>query len=125
MSQPSNSETESKPVTSLKSEGGICRNFFRSLEWISLRLGRFIPCEFQEVALRVYDKYVPPAAPPPPSVGVIAVAEVPPPTLPAWTTRFFELVQDGEVLPDTFLKYIGTVPFGPEKEPVHIIEVSS
>jgi hypothetical protein len=84
-----------------------------------------IPTACQEVALRVYDKYVPPAAPPPPSVGVIAVAEVPPPTLPAWTTRFFELVQDGEVLPDTFLKYIGTVPFGPEKEPVHIIEVSS
>jgi hypothetical protein len=83
-----------------------------------------IPASAMEVALRVYDKYITPAPPPPPSVAVVAVVGEPVDP-PAFVTRFFTLVADGQPLPANFLKYIATVPFGPDKQTVDIVEVSS
>ncbi len=40
-------------------------------------------------------------------------------------TRTFVLNPDGEVLPATFVKYIGTIPFGPAKQIVHMVEVAT
>lgn len=59
------------------------------------------------------------------AVGVVVSipedAEAAPPT---WNTRYFQLVLDGEALPENFSGWIGAVSFGPGKAIVHIIEVT-
>ena len=81
-----------------------------------------IPTWCQEVALRVYDRYVPPEPPPDPELVIVTLAGTPtdPPT---YVTRFFTLVPDNQPLPENFVKYIATVPFGPDKQTVDLIEV--
>jgi hypothetical protein len=85
-----------------------------------------IPAHWQEVALRVADKYTPPAHPPDPEVVILAIATDPQPGDLAGVeiVRNFVLIHDGDELPQNFVKYIGTVPFGTEKQVVDIIEVS-
>jgi hypothetical protein len=83
-----------------------------------------IPTWCEEVALRVYDKYNPPMPPPVPELVIVTVAGDPPSAPPTYITRNFMLVPDSQALPDTFLKYIATIPFGPDKQIVDLIEIS-
>jgi hypothetical protein len=76
-----------------------------------------------EVAFRVYDKYLPNQVPPPPSIGIVT-AEDPTTISPVMITRNFILVPGADPLPDNYLKYVATLPFGPTKETVHLIEIS-
>lgn len=75
-----------------------------------------------EVALRVHDKYDPSQPPPNPMVVIVAVFDSD--DAPALITREFTMVVEGDPLPANYLKYIGSVPFGPDKIQVDIIEVA-
>lgn len=82
-----------------------------------------IPVNAENVALRVLCRYEPEQTPPPPEIVVITFALEPDPTPLTAKVRNFMLVPNYEQLPATVLKYIGDVPFGPDKQLVHIIEV--
>ena len=77
-----------------------------------------IPRDSIEVALRIKTN---PPADTEPELDIVVLDS----SLPGGDTysRTFELNPDGEALPQTFKKYIGTIPFGPDKQIVHIIEV--
>jgi hypothetical protein len=77
----------------------------------------------QDVALRVLCRYEPEQVPPPPTVVVMAVEEIPDPDPTAVTIRKFMLIPEGEELPTDFAKYIGGVPFGDAKHLCYIIEL--
>lgn len=83
-----------------------------------------IPTDAAEGGLRVYDKYEPPAPPPLPTITIVVIANNPPPADQTFLTRNFMLVSDIDPLPDNFVKWVATVPFGPEKQTANIIEVS-
>ena len=82
-----------------------------------------IPANAEDVALRVLCRYEPEQMPPPPTVVVVAVKESPHPEALMTVTRNFVMVPDGADLPPDFGKYIGAVPFGPDKQLVNIIEL--
>jgi hypothetical protein len=48
-----------------------------------------------------------------------------PQRIPGTHDRLFTMIPDGEPIPATFKKYIATVPFGPQKVIVHVIEIFS
>ena len=81
-----------------------------------------VPTWCEEVALRVQSKYVPPMPPPLPAIAIVTFSSVQPPGDPTYNTRYFVIWDDTD-LPAQYVKYIATVPFGPDKQTTHIIEV--
>jgi hypothetical protein len=81
-----------------------------------------IPLHAEDVALRVLCRYEPEDDPPAPTVVVITVKDTPDPVPTPSVTRNFILLPEGDPLPDDFAKYIGAVPFGPDKLVVNIVE---
>jgi hypothetical protein len=79
-----------------------------------------LPSDATELALRVKTN---PPEDIDPSIELVFLDVVGP--VGATFNRTFELNPDGEPLPETFVKYVATIPFGPLKTIVHMIEVSS
>lgn len=74
-----------------------------------------IPRESEEVALRVLESETAPQI-----VIVVIVDE----SLVVGTyQRNFQMIAETEPLPETFKKYIASLPFGPLKNLVHLVEV--
>lgn len=78
-----------------------------------------IPRGSEEVAIRVLGSETAPAV----VITVITDAVAVALTADQLYTRAFEMVPEGQTLPVNFKKYVATLPFRPEKQQVHIIEV--
>lgn len=96
--------------------------------------GLFIPKDGTDLALRVYCRYLPNQTPPPPQIVVVVAVQDPPistttnekgEVVPMQTLRNFMLWPLETDLPVDFVKYIATVPFGPDKTNYDIIEVGA
>src|SRR5271157_2051654 len=57
-------------------------------------------------------------------IGVIGLIDDPQ-SIPGTHSRLFTMLADGSPIPSNFKKYIATVPFGPTKTIVHVIEIST
>jgi hypothetical protein len=89
-----------------------------------------IPLDGQDLALRVYCRYLPDQTPPPPELVVVCAIQDPPVAVAAdgstkETIRAFMLWPQHMILPPNFVKYIGAVPFGADKVNYDLIEVGA
>lgn len=77
-----------------------------------------IPRGSEEVAIRVLGSETAPAV-----VITVINNDFEPNIVQTTYRRDFQMIPEGQVLPVTFKKYVATLPFGPEKAQVHIIEL--
>jgi hypothetical protein len=82
-----------------------------------------VPLNAEDVAMRVLCRYEPEDVPPPPTILVITVQEDPNPNPDQLKIRNFMLIPQDAELPTDFAKYIGGIPFGPDKQLVYMIEL--
>jgi hypothetical protein len=110
--------------------------FATTLTDVQTPFGLFIPKDGVDLALRVYCRYLPQSTPPPPQVVVVVAVQDPPTAfaeqpdaqgnpVPLQVLRNFMLWPLEMDLPTTFVKFIGTVPFGADKTGYDIIEVGA
>jgi len=78
-----------------------------------------VPNGAESVALKFYEN-----APSDTGQQIAVILLVPdPPTVSGTHARLFTIVPDGQPIPDGFIKYVATFPYGPTKLLVHCIEV--
>jgi hypothetical protein len=92
----------------------IIKSYNASFEGINLPITLTIPKGSEEVALRVFRDQE--------ELSLFVLFD---PSLPSTGTytRTFELIGVDDPLPDNYVKYIATLPFGPSLTQVHLIEV--
>lgn len=104
--------------------------FSTQLTDVQTPFGLSVPLDGQDLALRVYCRYLPETTPPPPTVSIVVGVQDPPVAVAEdgttkQTLRTFMLWPVGADLPANFVKYIGSVPFGTDKIGYDIIEVGA
>jgi hypothetical protein len=92
----------------------IIKSYNASFEGINLPITLAIPKGSEEVALRVYREQE--------ELSLFVLIDDSVAGTGAYT-RTFELIGIDEPLPDNYVKYIATLPFGPSLTQVHLIEI--